>query len=242
MSTVETAMTPELVDDPPMPFTDHLVELRRRLIQSLLIWGAGSALAFEYSDRFLDRLARPVGQLVFIAPAEAFHTRIKLALYGGLLLTLPLLLHQVWLFTARALDRRWRRRLLTMVPLAYGLFMGGVAVCLYAVVPAAMKFFLSYGSAGVRPLITLSAYLGFVETLSLAFGAVFQFPLVLYILNWMGILEKGQLTPYRRLIYFACFVFPALFTPDVVGQVCLAVSTIVLFELSLLAMGTAERP
>jgi len=236
MNAVETAIVPELVDDPAMPFTEHLVELRRRIIAVLIIWGAGSALAFEYSDKCLDWLARPVGQLVFIAPAEAFHTRIKLALYGGFLLTLPLLLHQVWIFTARALDRRWRRRLLTMVPLSYGLFILGVSVCLYAVVPAAMKFFLSYGSAGVRPLITLSAYLGFVETLSLAFGAVFQFPLILYILNWMGLLEKSQLTPYRRLIYFVCFIVPALFTPDVVGQISLALSTIVLFELSLLAM------
>ncbi len=219
-----------------MPFTEHLVELRRRIIWALSIWGAGSALAFYYSDKFLDWLARPVGQLVFIAPAEAFHTRIKLALYCGVLITLPLLLHQVWLFTARALDRRWRRRLLTMVPLSYGLFMGGVAISLYGVVPAAMKFFLSYGSAGVKPLITLSAYLSFVETISLAFGAVFQFPLVLYILNWMGILQKSQLIPLRRVIYFACFVFPALFTPDVVGQISLAVSTIILFELSLLAM------
>lgn len=236
MNTVETVIVPEVIDDPAMPFTEHLVELRRRIIAALIIWGAGSALAFEYSDKFLDWLARPVGQLVFIAPAEAFHTRIKLALYCGFILTLPLLLHQVWLFTARALDRRWRMRLLTMVPLSYGLFIVGVGISLYAVVPAAMKFFLSYGSAGVRPLITLSAYLGFVETLSLAFGAVFQFPLVLYILNWMGIIEKSQLAPYRRLIYFVCFIVPALFTPDVVGQISLAVCTILLFELSLLAM------
>ncbi len=219
-----------------MPFSDHLVELRQRLITSLIIWGAGSALAFAYSERLLERLARPVGQLVFIAPAEAFHTRIKLALYGGLLLTLPFLLHQVWLFVARAMDQRWRRRLLTMVPLSYGLFMLGVAIALFAVVPAAMKFFLSYGSAGVKPFITLSAYLSFVETISLAFGGVFQFPLVLYILNWMGLLSKATLLSYRRLIYFGCFVAPALFTPDVVGQVSLAGATIVLFELSLLAM------
>jgi sec-independent protein translocase protein TatC len=238
MSTAEATVVivPELIEDPPMPFTDHLIELRQRIIYALVIWGAGSAIAFEFSDKLLDWLARPIGQLVFIAPAEAFHTRIKLALYGGILLTLPLLLHQVWLFTARAMNRAWRRRLLTMVPLSYGLFVAGVAVALYAVVPQAMKFFLSFGTEGVKPLITLNAYLSFVETLSLAFGAAFQFPLVLFILNWMGVLDKAQLVPLRRVIWFACFVFPALFTPDVVGQVSLAVSTILLFELSLLAM------
>ena len=241
MAVAEMAMTPEVLDDPAIPFTDHLVELRRRVIASLLILCAGSAFAYFYADKFLDWLAKPVGQLVFIAPAEAFHTRMKLSCYGGFLLTLPLLLHQVWLFVARAMSRQWRRRLLTMLPLSYGLFLSGVAIALYGVVPAAMKFFLSYESEGVKPLITLSAYLGFVETLSLAFGAVFQFPLALYVLNWMGIVEKDQLTPQRRLIYFACFVFSALFTPEVVGQISLALCTILLFEASLLAMRSKSR-
>ena len=223
-------------EDRPMPFHEHLIELRQRIIQSLIILGIGSAVAFQFSQRFLDWLARPVGQLVFIAPAEAFHTRFKVAFYGGFLLTLPLLLHQLWLFVARAFDAKWRRRLLTMVPLSYGLFMGGVALALYLVVPAAVKFFLSYGSDGIKPLITLSAYLSFVTTLSLAFGAAFQFPLVLYTLNWMGILAKEQLVPHRRLLYFASFVVPAFFTPDIVGQCTLAGCLIVLFELSLLAM------
>ena len=219
-----------------MPFTQHLVELRERIIWSLVILLVGAGAAFRFSEPFLNWLAKPVGQLVFIAPAEAFHTRFKLAFYGGFLLTLPLLLHQVWLFVARAFSKQWRLRLLTMLPLSYGLFMGGVALCLYLVVPAAVKFFLSYASEGVRPLITLSAYLSFVTTLSLAFGVVFQFPLVLYTLNWMGILDKKALLPHRRLVYFISFVIPAFFTPDIVGQCSLAGCTIVLFELSLLAM------
>jgi len=223
-------------EDRPMPFHEHLIELRQRLIQSLLILLAGSAAAYFYSQRFLDWLARPVGSLVFIAPAEAFHTRCKLAFYGGFLLTLPLLLHQVWLFVARAFDKRWRRRLLTMVPISYALFMGGVALALYLVVPAAVKFFLSFGTEGVKPLITLREYLSFVTTISLAFGAAFQFPLVLYTLNWMGVLEKQSLVPHRRLLYFGSFVLPAFFTPDIVGQCTLAACLIVLFELSLLAM------
>ena len=102
-------------DDRPMPFHEHLVELRQRIIQSLIILGVGSAIAFYFSQGFLDWLARPVGQLVFIAPAEAFHTRFKVAFYGGFLLTLPLLLHQLWLFVARAFNKNWRTRLLKLV-------------------------------------------------------------------------------------------------------------------------------
>jgi sec-independent protein translocase protein TatC len=223
-------------DDPPMPFSAHLVELRERLIWSLVILGAGAAVTFQFAKPFLDWLARPVGALVFIAPAEAFHTRFKLAFYGGFLLTLPLLLHQVWLFVSRAFSREWRQRMLTMVPVSYALFMAGVLLCLYAIVPAAVKFFLSYGSEGVKPLITLNAYLSFVTTLSLAFGAAFQFPLVLYTLNWMGVLEKESVKPQRRLIWFAAFVFPAFFTPDIIGQCSLAACLILMFELTLLVM------
>ena len=235
---IETPVLPELLEDPPMPFTEHLVELRRRLIASLLILGAAAAVTFHYSGSFLSWLARPVGHLIFLAPTEAFYTRLKVALYGGFILGLPLILHQAWLFVGRAIDRRWRRMLLAMLPVAYGLFMLGVAICLFIVVPAAMKFLLSYGSDDIRPQMTLSAYLEFVAGLSLAFGAVFQTPLVLYGLNRMGIVQRAALTEYRRHIYLLCFIASAFLTPgpDVVSQISLAVPAIVLFELTLLAM------
>ncbi|MDE2038554.1 MAG: twin-arginine translocase subunit TatC [Elusimicrobia bacterium] len=227
---------PEHREDPPMPLTQHLDELRRRLMWGLGILCVGAGVAFYYSQPLLEWLSKPVGRLVFIAPAEAFHTRLKLSFYGGFLLTLPLLLHQVWLFIARALPRQWRRRLLKMVPLSYLLFVSGVLICLKLVIPQAMRFFLSYGTSNLQPFITLSAYLSFVTTLSLAFGAVFQFPLALYALNWMGVLDKRSLAAQRRLAWFISFVVGALFTPDIVGQCCLAGCSIVLFELTLLAM------
>ncbi len=233
---MQTAVEPELVDDPPMPFWEHLAELRRRLIASLVILLGGALLMYRFSGPFLSWLARPVGAIVFTAPTEAFHTRILVSLYGGFLATLPLLLHQVWLFIARAMDRRWRRRLLAMVPLSYGLFLAGVAICVFVAVPATMTFLLSFGSDQVKPLLTLSAYLGFVTKMSLAFGAVFQMPLVLYVLNRMGILERSTLAEYRRHAYLLCFIAGALMTPDVFSQVLLAGLSILLFELTLLAM------
>ncbi|OGR85331.1 MAG: twin arginine-targeting protein translocase TatC [Elusimicrobia bacterium RIFCSPHIGHO2_02_FULL_57_9] len=221
-----------------MPLTEHLVELRRRLIVSLLILAAGSAAVFHFSGEFLNWLARPVGSLIFVAPTEAFYTRLRLAVYGGFLLTLPLILHQVWLFTARAIEPRWRKMFLSMLPLSYGLFLLGSALCLYLVVPTAMKFLLSYGSEGVEPMITLGAYLDFVTGLSLSFGFVFQLPLVFYSLNRMGILQRSRLVKLRRHIYLLCFLSSAFLTPgpDVVTQLCLALPALVLFELSLLAM------
>ena len=236
---METAvLEPELLDDPPMPLVEHLVELRRRLIASLLILGTGTLLTYRYSGLLLSWITRPAGSVVFTAPTEAFYTRLKLALYGGFVLTLPLILHQAWLFTARAISRRWRRTLLAMVPLSYLLFLFGASLCVFVVVPAAMRFLLSYGSEGVKPLMTLGAYLEFVTGLSLAFGAVFQLPLVLYALNRMGILQSRQLREYRRHIYLLCFIAAAFLTPgpDVVSQISLAVPAILLFEITLAAM------
>ena len=232
----EVVAEPEVVEDPPMPLTSHLAELRSRLIASLAILAVGTATTYQFSKGFLSWLARPVGSIVFTAPTEAFHTRIMVAVYGGFLVTLPLLLHQVWLFVARALDRRWRRRLLAMVPLSYGLFLLGVSICIFVAVPATMRFLLSFGSDEVKPLLTLSAYLGFVTKMSLAFGAVFQMPLVLYGLNRAGVLERATLVEYRRHVYLLCFIAGALMTPDVFSQILLALLSVGLFETTLLTM------
>jgi len=104
-----------------MPFTEHLVELRRRIIAVLIIWGAGSALALNIPTKCLDWLARPVGQLVLSRRLRHFIRGFKLALYGGFLLTFLCCCTRSG-SSRPALDRRWRRRLLTMVPLSYGLF------------------------------------------------------------------------------------------------------------------------
>lgn len=228
----------EELEDPAQPLVEHLAELRRRLIVSLLILCAASAFVFQRSGDLLTWLSGPVGGLIFVAPTEAFYTRLRVAVFGGFLLSLPLLLHQVYLFIARALEARWRRLILTLLPLSYGLFLLGAALSLWVVVPAAMRFLLSYGSEGVKPLMSLGAYLEFVTGLCLAFGTVFQLPLVLYALNRMGVVSRQTLAAWRGPMWLACFALSALLTPgpDVVSQIALAVPAVLLFELSLLAM------
>lgn len=228
--------------DPAVPLSEHLIELRARLIWMLLFLAAGAAFVFRWSDAFIDWLSRPVGHLIFVAPTEAFYTRLRIAVFGGFALTLPLQLHQVYLFVARALDRRWRATLLALVPASYALFVLGAGLCLYVVVPAAMKFLLSYGSDGLRPMLTLAAYLDFVTGLTLAFGAVFQLPLVLIALGRAGLVDRARLAAARRYVYLLCAAGGALLTPgpDPISQVALALPSIVLFELTLLVMGRLE--
>lgn len=226
------------VVDPQQPFVEHLVELRKRLIVSLAILSVGIAVCYQWAGMMLGWLARPVGVLYFNAPTDAFYTRVKAALFAAVLLTAPLLLHQVWLFVERAVEPRFRKTLWRLLPLSYLLFLLGVSLSVFVVVPAAMRFLLSFGSAEIRPLLTLSAYLEFVTSLSLAFGAVFQLPIILFGLNRVGLVSRLTLIRYRRHIYLLSVVAAAFLTPgpDMFSQAALAVPMVVLFELTLLTL------
>ena len=226
------------LEDREMSLVEHLAELRSRLIAALSATAAGTVVAWAWSGEFLSWLARPAGGLVFLAPTEAFFTRFKVAMFGGFLLALPIVLHQVWAFTARALGPRMRKMVSLILPVSYVLFVAGVLLAVLFVVPNAMRFLIAYGSPDVRPLLSVAAYVEFVATLALAFGAVFQLPLVLLLLDRLGIVTRSGLAAKRRVVYFAGFVAAAMLTPgpDVISQLALAVPIALLFELSLLAM------
>jgi sec-independent protein translocase protein TatC len=224
--------------DEELPLAEHLEELRRRLIFSLIALAVGTIAIWGFSRGFLAWLAEPVGGLIFTAPTEAFFTRLKVAMFGGFLVALPVILFQAWSFTARALPSEMRRGVIYIIPVSFLLFVGGVALAIVVVVPSAIGFLLSYGSEQVKPMLTVGQYLDFVSMLSLAFGCVFQIPLVLMFLYRAGVVTRVGLTEKRPYIYFAGFVAAAMLTPgpDVFSQMALALPIIILFELSLLAM------
>jgi len=229
---------PDPVDDPAEPLTAHLVELRRRLIFCLAYWGAGTVLCYGWSGRLLTWLARSAGGVVFTLPTEAFMVRLKAAAFTGLLAALPLILHQAWLFVARAFSPGLRRLALGLAAASYLLFALGAAIAMFVVVPSAMRFLLAFGSEEIRPLMTLSGYLGFVTGLALAFGAVFQMPIVMVLLNRMGIVSRRTLRSRWRFVYLGAFIVAGVLTPapDAFSQIALAVPTILIFELTLLAL------
>ena len=226
------------IDDPRQPLIEHLTELRQRLIVSLVILALGTSAAWSWSGVFLDWLVKPAAPLYFSAPTDAFYTRLKAAVFGGFLLTLPLLLHQAWLFVARALPPDGRRLTARLLPASYVLFLSGAALAVCVVVPAAMKFLLAFGSDEIRPWLGLSSYLEFVTSLALAFGAAFQLPVVLVGLNRLGMVSRAGLAEKRRYVYLGAVCAAALMTPgpDVISQLALFLPTVLLFELTLLAL------
>lgn len=232
------------LEDREMTLVEHLEELRTRLIYALLAVAAGTVVAWSWTGEALSWLAGPVGGLVFLAPTEAFFTRLKLALFAGFLLALPVVIYQAWAFTARALGERVRRNIAFLIPASYALFVAGVLLAVFVVVPAATKFLLAYGTENVTPLLSAAEYVAFVGSLAVAFGAVFQLPLVLILLERLGLVHRSALARQRRVIYFLGFVAAAMMTPgpDIISQLALAVPIAVLFELSLLAMRRTPSP
>jgi len=226
------------LEDREMTLVEHLEELRSRLIVCLCAIAVGTGIIWLWAGDFLGWLARPVGGLIFVAPTEAFFTRMRVAMFGGLLLTLPILLHQIWAFTARALGKRVRGAVAKALPASYALFLVGVWTAVAWVVPAAMTFLVAYGGDNVRPMLTVGAYVEFVTALAIAFGCVFQIPLILLLLNRAGLVSRATLAGKRRYAWFGAFIAAGVLTPgpDVVSQLALGVPMVLFFEFSLWLM------
>jgi len=223
-----------------MSLIDHLAELRRRIIVSLLALAAASAVGWWLEPRLVELLIAPLRQLtgeglVFIGLGDAFTIRLKISLVFGLSLAMPVILWQGWLFVAPGLTRRERSVARPWLPLAYLFFLIGAGVA-YVVLPFAVQFLLSFAEPGtLEPLITASEYFGFVTTLILAFGLVMQFPLVVTFLAEVGIVTSRGLRSSRRYILLAIAIFAAVATPggDLVSPLVLGSVMYVLYELTI---------
>lgn len=230
-----------------MTLFEHLAELRAVLLQSVVAAFVASALAWFVSDRAVDLLIRPAvgaaGDLVFLSPTGAFMLRLKTALGLGLLLAAPFIAWRIWSFVVPGLLQRERRLLLPVVAGSLGLFYAGAAFGYLAILPITMGFLLGFGTEHLTPMISGESYFGFALRLALAFGAVFQFPLVVALLTYWEILGPDFLKKYWRYGVVLVFVLSALLTPpDVASQVLMAGPVLVLYFLSMgIAKAIANR-
>jgi sec-independent protein translocase protein TatC len=222
--------------DPARPVTDHLEELRWRIIFSLLVFAGATVVSWMFVDRALLWLARPVGSFIFTTPAEAFLVRLKLAASIGVIIAFPFLLYQVWSFVEVALEMRERTLIKSVLPASCGLFYLGGAIALFGVVPLAAHFLLAFGGPALRPMITLDAYLSFVTWMIIGFGLFFQLPLAIVALSRAGIVNPWKLTLYRKHAVVFILIAAAVLTPgpDIISQLILATPSYLLFEISLI--------
>ncbi len=241
-----------------MPLTEHLSELRKRIIISLTGLLIGFLLSFNYSEDLFKFLTLPLRSeisfsirypfisfipskiknpsLVFLAPAEAFWMHLKVSLVAGLILSLPVILFQFWRFISPGLLPKERRYIGPFVIIATILFLFGGAFCFFFVLPFAMGFLLTYKTGIIMPMLSVGNYVDFCLKFILAFGTVFELPIVIVFLTRMGIVTPKTLAKNRKYAILLAFVVAAILTPtpDAFNQTLMAGPIIILYEAGIL--------
>ena len=230
------------MDEKKLPLTTHLQELRKRLIFSFVAIGAGFLLCYAFAESIFDILAAPLikmmptgGSLIFVSVAEAFFTYMKVAFIAGLILTSPFVLYQIWAFVAPGLYRHEKRYVVPFVLAGSFFFALGILFGYYVALPVGFKFLLGYATDFIKPMPSMKEYLSFSIKFLLAFGLVFEFPVVLVLLARIGIVDAKTLARQRKYAILLIFIFAAVLTPpDVISQVMVALPLMGLYELSIL--------
>jgi sec-independent protein translocase protein TatC len=234
--------------DEKLSFFEHLSELRKRILWSVVAVGIGFLLTFQFSDRIIKFLARPLSvKLAFMTPTEAFWVNMKVAMITGLLLALPVVLFQVWAFVSPGLYPHERRYALPFVIIGTVFFAGGLAFALLVVIPFALKFLLTYKTEDLTPVLSIGSYVDFVLKFALAFGLVFELPLAITLASRMGVVTPQFLAKNRKYAILINFVIAAILTPtpDILNQTLMAGPLILLYEVGIVAarlFGRRTRP
>jgi sec-independent protein translocase protein TatC len=225
-----------------MPFLDHLEELRWRIIYSLgaLVIGIAVGFLVTFKLDLIGVLQRPVhpylrGQtLVFTHPGDTFSAILQMSFVVGIVIALPVIGYNVWAFLSPALYRHERRVVIPVLLSATLLFIGGVALAYFLVLPLTLKFLFGLEAESLTPMITVSEYFGFVTSMCLAFGAVFEVPIVIVGVSALGIVSPQALGKFRRYAVLISYAGAAIITPGdlLTTTLALAVPLYLLYELS----------
>jgi len=220
-----------------MPFLEHLEELRRRLIKSMLAIVIGAAVGLYFQDRIMVFIQQPLqGTTLYnMEVAGEFYAYLKVSLFAGIFAALPVVFYQLWGFVSPGLYKREKRMVLPMVAISTLLFLMGAAFCFYIMLPFALQYLIGYGEGTITTLVSIGSYLSFAGFLMLAFGLAFQLPIISYFLARMGIVNARMLSKGRRYAVVILLVVAAILTPpDVFTQIMLFVPMQVLYEVSIL--------
>jgi sec-independent protein translocase protein TatC len=216
-------------------FFDHYEELRGRLIKIAVAVFVAACLFYTVLDKVFEWLIQPVGRLVFIAPGEAFVARIMLTIFGGLFLALPVIMYQAWRFIASGLKKSEIKYVRIFAPCSFFLFIIGGLFAYFIAIPISIRFLLSFSTGFIVPMITVKSYISFVGTMLLAFGIIFELPLVLLFLTKIGIATPAFLIDKRKHAIVIILIVSALVTPpDCITQLIMAVPLVILYEIGII--------
>lgn len=234
-----------------MPFLDHLEEMRWRILWSLLALLVAAGVGFGLVTRFdvLGLLIEPVQpfieneKLKYLSPADPFFVTLKLGLTVGVLLAAPILIYHIWAFVSPALKRDEKRAIVPALYLGLVLFAVGVALAYFAALPVTLNFMMGFQVDSLEQNIVIGAYLAFVVRLLMAFGLVFELPVVMLVLGVLGIVSSEMLASKRRYAIVAATIVASLITPGdvIVLTLFLMIPLLLLYELSIGLVKLVER-
>ena len=233
----KTDKTRKSHDDKTMPFLDHLEELRWTLLRSISAIVIGAIVCFFFSEEIVTflRNAGPADlKLIYLAPAEGFMTYIKVSIFSGLILTLPYVAWEFWRFIVPGLLDKERSLVPSIVFFTVLCFGIGAVFAFKVIIGLGLNFLLGFQTDFLEANITISKYLGFVVTLVLVFGVVFELPVLSYFLTRIGVLKPSFLKEKRAYGIVTIFIVAAMITPpDIFTQLMLAGPLILLYEISI---------
>lgn len=239
-----------------MPLVAHLVELRRRLMISMLFFAAATCACYFVAADIYAFLVKPLAhvlegenrRLIYTGLGEAFITYLKLACFAGGFLSFPVIASQLWLFIAPGLYKNEKHVFLPFLIATPALFLTGAAFVYYLVIPVAWKFFAGFESLAptsglpIQLEARVSEYLSLIMTLIFAFGFCFQMPVLLTLLGRVGIISSTWLAEKRRYMIVAIFIVAAVLTPpDILSQFMLAIPMMALYEISVILVRMGEK-
>ncbi len=220
-----------------MPFLDHLEELRQRLLRcifSIILFSFGS---YFFAKQIMKILLRPYPKeekLIFLAPTEGFITYIKISIFVGIIMSLPVIFYQLWKFVVPGLYKKERKYVPLIVLLSTLFFLTGALFCYFVIIPYGLNFLLGFSTDQLEPNIQIKEYLKFVTLLILVFGIIFELPLLSFFLTKLELLTPDFMRSKRRYGIVLIFMLAAILTPpDVVTQLFLAGPLIILYEISI---------
>ena len=225
-----------------MSFLNHIAELRKRLIYSIIAISVLFVPSYFFSQQLFDFLMTPVREnlaensfMIFTSPAEGFMTYLKVSIFTSFVLAFPFVLYQLWSFISPALYKHEKKIVIPFILFGTLFFIIGASFCYYIAAPQCLRFLLGdYSSQYVKALPSISAALSFLMTLTAGFGIVFEFPIIIFVLSRFGLVTTSWLKEKRKYAIFIFALLAAAITPpDVISMMVMFVPLIIFYEIGI---------
>jgi len=238
------------ISEEKMSLTDHLEELRKRLMRSLIAAFIAFGVCYNFKEWLFEILTRPLVEslpknatMIYTSLPEAFFNYLKISFFAGLVVASPYVLYQIWKFISPGLYASERKYVLPFVLSSTILFVGGVLFGYFIALPPAFRFFLEFSTDFLKPMLTIREYLSLTIKLLLAFGIVFEIPIFIFFLAKIGVVNSRMLAKQRKYAILLIFIVAAIITPtpDAFTQTIMAIPMMILYEIGILVAKWGER-